>query len=176
MPQAFASSNASPYQLDWRVPGEALVYRSCGCADGCWGAEVRVRRPQFVKARLRCDCERLSFAQAPTLSSETLIGGCSPINGAAAKFSEITRELELRTGVVLPPPKTASEAIERVESCSHFAGEFNGDGSERDQEINRQLTRLDCGKAVRRLKVFKERLPRGSAQRDKIADLLRAWE
>ena len=103
-PQAFASSNPGTHQLDWRVPGEVLVYRSCGCADGCWSAEVRVRRTQVVKARLRCDCESLSFAKAPTLSNETLIGSCNPINGAEEKFNKITRELELRMGVVLPSP------------------------------------------------------------------------
>lgn len=49
-------------RLPWRYPGERLYYRSCGCADACWVAEVRDRRTSRVKARLRCDCEKLLFS------------------------------------------------------------------------------------------------------------------
>lgn len=37
---AKAQSGGS-YKLNWDVPGEELIYRSCGCADACWVAEVR---------------------------------------------------------------------------------------------------------------------------------------
>jgi hypothetical protein len=67
------AQSGQPYQLDWNVPGEELVYRSCGCADSCWVAEVRRTGANksanqsanpSVKATLRCDCEKLLFSEA----------------------------------------------------------------------------------------------------------------
>jgi hypothetical protein len=43
-----------------------------------------------------------------------------------------------------PLPADAAALIERVESCHHFAGEFNGDRSERDREVNATMTELRC--------------------------------
>lgn len=173
---SLASSNPGTYHLDWHVPGEELVYRSCGCADSCWGAEVRVRHSGIVKARLRCDCEVLHFSQPLAQNNEIALGRCSPIYDREGKFNEITHELELRLGVVLPWPKLTSDVIERAESCLHFAGEFGGDQSERDQEINREMTRLDCGRAAQSLRGLKSRLPKGSTQRDRVDELLRSFE
>lgn len=173
---AWASSNPGTYRLDWHVPGEELVYRSCGCADSCWGAEVRIRRSGIVKARLRCDCEVLHFSQPLAQDNEIALGSCSPTYDHEGKFGEITHELELRLGVVLPWPKPTSDVIERAESCLHFAGEFGGDQSERDQEINREMKRLDCGRAVQSLRTLQPRLPKGSAQRDKVDALLHSFE
>jgi len=51
------------YKLNWDVPGEELIYRSCGCADACWVAEVRSVRKMGSKAALRCDCEKLYFSE-----------------------------------------------------------------------------------------------------------------
>lgn len=59
-----ASSGNPIDKLDWQVPGEELIYRSCGCADSYWVAEVRsTKRPRIVKATLSCDCEKLLFFQ-----------------------------------------------------------------------------------------------------------------
>jgi len=41
-------------------------------------------------------------------------------------------------------PSDARQVAERLASCSHFAGEFNGDGSDRDKEITSTLTELRC--------------------------------
>jgi hypothetical protein len=61
LPPANAAGQHSKFELDWRRNGEVLTYQSCGCADSCWVAELRKGRK--LKARLRCDCEKLYFAK-----------------------------------------------------------------------------------------------------------------
>jgi hypothetical protein len=41
-------------------------------------------------------------------------------------------------------PVDARKVVERLAGCSHFAGEFNGDGSERDKEVAAATARLRC--------------------------------
>jgi hypothetical protein len=41
-------------------------------------------------------------------------------------------------------PKDARLVAERLASCSHFAGEFNGDRSERDKEVAATMDDLRC--------------------------------
>ncbi|MBY0243653.1 MAG: hypothetical protein K2X55_30545 [Burkholderiaceae bacterium] len=57
------AQSGQSYKLTWNVPGEELIYRSCGCADACWIAEIRNLRKMKVKATLRCDCEKLHFSE-----------------------------------------------------------------------------------------------------------------
>jgi hypothetical protein len=42
------------------------------------------------------------------------------------------------------------KAVSDTEMCFHFAGEFNGDGSAHDKEVNR-MQRRHCGKAGQQL-------------------------
>ena len=43
-------------------------------------------------------------------------------------------------------PSDPLEALEwRGVHCEHYSGEFGGDGSERDQWLNAQMDRLECG-------------------------------
>ncbi|MET3496392.1 hypothetical protein [Variovorax boronicumulans] len=56
--------------------------------------------------------------------------------GGPAKFSKGEQPLQ--------------KAVSDTEMCFHFAGEFNGDGSARDKEINR-MQRKHCGKAGQQL-------------------------
>ena len=41
-------------------------------------------------------------------------------------------------------PKEVQELIDRQDMCGHFAGEFNGDGGERDKEVTRETDKLRC--------------------------------
>ena len=41
-------------------------------------------------------------------------------------------------------PKSANAFIQRYSACYHYAGEFNGDGSARDAQLNRQMAKLRC--------------------------------
>ena len=41
-------------------------------------------------------------------------------------------------------PKSVNVFIQRYSACYHYAGEFNGDGSARDAQLNRQMAKLRC--------------------------------
>lgn len=41
-------------------------------------------------------------------------------------------------------PSSVQALVARAEQCKHFAGEFNGDQSERDKAINNQMQTLGC--------------------------------
>jgi len=41
-------------------------------------------------------------------------------------------------------PPDAAAVVDRVATCAHFAGEFNGDQSEQDRRINATMTELRC--------------------------------
>jgi len=100
--------------LDWPHAGEVLDYRSCGCADACWMAEVRHQRTKALKARLRCDCETLHYSRFANPSVETDFGSCEAINRSERKPEAIREKLE----ELLRPP-----AVPRVQKpSSHEAG------------------------------------------------------
>lgn len=83
-----------PYKLNWDVPGEELIYRSCGCADACWVAEVRSVRKKTVKATLRCSCDKLYFSKGKGLE-RVVSGDCDEFNqvGKMDLISKRTKEL-----------------------------------------------------------------------------------
>ena len=74
-----AAGGTGEYPLPWPTAGEVLVYRSCGCGDACWVAEVRDARKRTVKARLRCDCEQLHASVAPSLKEALHAERCEAI-------------------------------------------------------------------------------------------------
>ena len=80
------------YPLDWHAPGEVLLYHTCGCADACWVAEVRVERTKVLKARLQCDCEMLHFKR-PSAKPKVL-GSCEAINTSDQKMDVIADQLK----------------------------------------------------------------------------------
>jgi hypothetical protein len=61
IPAVQAAGQHPKYNLDWPRAGEVLSYQSCGCADSCWTAELK--QGKQLKARLRCDCEKLYFTK-----------------------------------------------------------------------------------------------------------------
>lgn len=82
------------YPLDWGRPGEVLEYRSCGCADSCWVAEVKNRRNRQTLATLRCDCERL-FSRVGARGPEVQrAASCTAFEGVADKPGAIRQALE----------------------------------------------------------------------------------
>jgi len=91
---ACAAGGTGAYTLPWRGKGEILRYHSCGCADACWVAEVRVAKTGAVKARLRCDCEKL-YAVYPWPGKERLYAeSCGVVGDGADKPRAISQELE----------------------------------------------------------------------------------
>jgi hypothetical protein len=57
---------------------------------------------------------------------------------------------------------------DRLTMCKHYAGEFNGDGSKRDKEINASMKKLKCDKVRNDFKVTRKRY----ANNDIIANAL----
>ena len=92
---AWGAGGTGSTALAWKHPGETLVYRSCGCADACWVAEVRDRRTSAVKARLRCDCEVLHFERpAVVAAAPAVLGSCAALNGSEDKAGAIGSALD----------------------------------------------------------------------------------
>lgn len=54
-------------------------------------------------------------------------------------------------------PRPVAQFIQRSENCQHFAGEFGGDGSPRDAEVNRQLDALRCNSLPADLRTLRQR-------------------
>ncbi|QNJ99993.1 hypothetical protein [Dyella telluris] len=79
----------------WPYPGEMLIYSGCGCADSCWVAELRSKRTQALKARLRCDCEVVHFLKVGE-KERVYAPSCKAFEGND-KFEVITRTMETLT-------------------------------------------------------------------------------
>lgn len=96
--QGGAAGGSGAYPLDWGRPGETLQYRSCGCADRCWVAEVKHQRSRKTLASLRCDCERL-FGRVGIRGAEVEHSpSCSAIDDADNKPRAIREALEQMLG------------------------------------------------------------------------------
>jgi hypothetical protein len=54
-------------------------------------------------------------------------------------------------------PTPVAKFIERSERCMHFSGEFNGDGSARDAEVNHRMDALRCNSLPADLKALRKR-------------------
>jgi hypothetical protein len=91
---ATALAGSGEYPLPWPNAGEVLMYRSCGCADACWVAEVRQRRTHQPLARLRCDCSTLSYSSNGRAPDRPLNESCEAINQGPDKAESIRRKIE----------------------------------------------------------------------------------
>jgi hypothetical protein len=99
---AQAAGGTGTYALDWSHAGETLQYRSCGCADSCWVAEVKSQRTHKTLAALRCDCTRL-LARVPARPGKGVgpntpeieqAPSCSAVNESGDKPKAIREALE----------------------------------------------------------------------------------
>lgn len=54
-------------------------------------------------------------------------------------------------------PKPVAHFIARSEICLHFAGEFGGNGSPRDAEVNRETDKLRCDSLPTDLRTLRQR-------------------
>lgn len=91
---ARAGSPHPTYTVPWHDKKEQLTYRSCGCADSCWVAELRERRTKRVKATLRCDCEQLLLSWAPSHRDTAVGESCDAINHSDHKMDAIAARLK----------------------------------------------------------------------------------
>ncbi|SCX39916.1 hypothetical protein SAMN03159363_0254 [Variovorax sp. EL159] len=88
---AQAAAGMGSYTLPWNTRGEVLEYRSCGCGDSCWVAEVRNAHTRALKGRLRCDCERL-HAQVGPKGVERVQAASCPADGDGIDKPRAIRE------------------------------------------------------------------------------------
>jgi hypothetical protein len=88
---AYAAGGTGSYGLPWDEPGELLEYRSCGCGDLCWVAELRDARTRVLKGRLRCDCERLHATVGPKGVERVQAVSC-PADGDGIDKQQAIRE------------------------------------------------------------------------------------
>lgn len=95
---AFSSSNAGAYFLPWAIKSERLTYRSCGCADSCWIAELRERKSRRLKALLRCDCEDLHGVYPANYSERKLQKSCAEINSSSDKLAAVSQTMKKLVG------------------------------------------------------------------------------
>jgi len=65
-------------------------------------------------------------------------GNCGGMN---VRFNEVYR---LQAKGIPDLPSDARQVADRLASCSHFAGEFNGDNSDRDKEVASTMAELRC--------------------------------
>lgn len=88
---AQATGGTGGYTLPWNTPDEVLEYRSCGCGDSCWVAELRNARTKALKGRLRCDCERLHATVGPKGKERAQAASC-PAGGDGVEKPRAIRE------------------------------------------------------------------------------------
>ena len=60
-------------------------------------------------------------------------------------------------------PADAQRVADRLDACTHFSGEFNGDGSERDREVNTTMTGLKCDTVEEDVSAIRNRYPNNRA-------------
>lgn len=89
-----SSSTPGTYTLPWPKTTEQLTYRSCGYADACWTAQLRVRRSKRLKAVLRCDCNSLLVVYPVKTAERELQNSCSAINGSNDKMEAISQTMQ----------------------------------------------------------------------------------
>lgn len=91
-----SSGNPTLY-LNWKTKGESLTYRSCGCADSCWVAELRKVPSKKLVVRLKCDCEKLLVSREESPSQTPLDVYRETCAGfdSTGKLDKIAREIEM---------------------------------------------------------------------------------
>ena len=77
-------------------------------------------------------------AVGATSVTDAWAAGAAPGSGVPGRAERVTSSASAAL------PDTVRKLIERAELCEHFAGEFNGDRSRRDREINAILTKNKC--------------------------------
>lgn len=71
-------------------------------------------------------------------------------------------------------PASVDAVLERGDMCLHLSGEFNGDQSERDRELNAQMMSLHCERITTDLNALKSR-PMTPVQAARLRELLDAF-
>ncbi|TJZ65368.1 hypothetical protein [Chitiniphilus eburneus] len=88
----------------------------------------------------------------------TLLTACSPpATPEPEPVADAPAPPPLPASPVAPLPADASAVLGRAESCMHFSGEFNGDGSENDREVTAAMNELGCDRLDGETKAIKHK-------------------
>ena len=90
--------------------------------------------------------------------------GCMPAGRSSPKPAN--QDLWLRGFPDLP--RDARHVVERLAACSHFAGEFNGDQSQRDKDVSAAEARLHCDAIDREAAAIRKRYAGNKAVQDAL--------
>lgn len=99
----------------------------------------RMRRDSFQCANILPDSEEI-----PMLESRDGKESHMHLPATLVLFAALSASAAAATQDTGRVPRDVRRLVERFESCVHFAGEFNGDGSVRDREVNATMTELRC--------------------------------
>ncbi|MFY2561154.1 hypothetical protein ACN469_26365 [Corallococcus terminator] len=91
------------YTLPWENKSQVLEYRSCGCADSCWVAELRAKKGRKLLAKLRCDCEKLWVIPSPDAKETEYRATCEGFD-TEQKLDLIAEELRRVVKARKPAP------------------------------------------------------------------------
>lgn len=127
--------------------------RVCAHLSGEFGGDGAERDREITAEmdRLRCnsvaaeaDALRQKYAGQPLAlqSLDEAVAAQTPVSVAEAASPDEADGLQTDISGL---PSDADELIKRWEHCLHFAGEFGGDGSERDREVSAEMDKLGCG-------------------------------
>ena len=71
------------------------------------------------------------------------VAGCATPADRMKRADEVDRDNASATASSALP-QDAAKIVEKLAACNHFAGEFGGDNSARDREVNAAITQLHC--------------------------------
>jgi hypothetical protein len=132
--------------------GQALIEKQC-----YWSVSVGANMPD----RLAHWQTFYVSEQSEKILVEDVAGG-DPMPLAAWR----NRQIGMQRIEDFPPEVILMR--DRLTMCKHYAGEFNGDGSKRDKELNVSMKKLKCDKVHNDFKVIRKRY----ANNDVIANAL----
>jgi len=91
--------------------------------------------------------------------------GCMPAGRSSPKPAN--QDLWVRGFPDLPGD--ARQVVERLAACSHFAGEFNGDQSQRDKDVSDAEAGLHCDAIDQEAAAIRERYAGNQSVQDALA-------
>jgi hypothetical protein len=76
------------------------------------------------------------------------------------------RQQQNSLSIVQVLPDDMASVADRFKTCEHFAGEFSGDGSQRDKEINVTMKTLKCDKVENDAQAIRKRYAKNNKMLD----------
>ncbi|WP_374274727.1 hypothetical protein [Brevundimonas sp.] len=101
-----------------------------------------------LTAFILCACDPVEET-APPVPAEAPAPASGPAPTADMPAATTWQATQDRYRGIEAQPSDPLEAIEwRAVQCEHMAGEFGGDNSERDQQLNARMDELRCGEEL----------------------------